>query len=359
VEDRTMNDNAPQASLEDVIPTLDIGAYLAGEAGALEALGTQLQAALENVGFYILVNHGIPFDQIERTFEAVKRFHDLPLETKSALRANEHNVGYMAVNTSVSRASQVEADAARKPNLVEAFFVKRDLADDHPDVLANKLYRSANQWPDPADLPQFRETVVGYCTAMEALCRRLLPVYALALDLPADFFDAAFEAPQFSFRMSHYPPSETGEDDQFGVSAHTDSSFLTMLSQADLPGLEVKLPGRDWQGVEPPLGCIVVNSGDLLRRWTNHRFLSTRHRAINRNAGRDRYAIPFFFDASADYPMACLPTCQAPDNPPRYEPITYTDYMKWFTRRNYDHVRERDGTDAADPGVPKTQSDHG
>ena len=34
----------------------------------------------------------------------------------------------------------------------------------------------------------------------------------------------------------------------------------------------------------------------------------------------------------------------------------YTDYMKWFSRKNYDHVREKVGTEADDPGVPKTQS---
>ncbi len=60
---------------------------------------------------------------IEATLDAANRFHAQPLDDKLALRANEHNVGYMPVNSSVSRASQVEK--ARKPNLVEAFFLKR------------------------------------------------------------------------------------------------------------------------------------------------------------------------------------------------------------------------------------------
>lgn len=341
-----------------LIPTLDIGDYVAGRPGAREALALRLRDALETIGFYILVNHGVTLAQIEATLAAVKRFHARPLDAKLALKANEHNVGYMALNTSTSRASQVEADAAKKPNFVAAYFVKRDLPPDHPDVVAGKLYRCANQWPDPAAIPGFRETVVAYCATMEALCKKMLPVYALALDLAPDFFDRAFDPAQFAFRMSHYPPAEAGEPDQFGVSAHTDSSFLTMLPQGDLPGLQVKLPGHDWHLVRAPHGAIVVNSGDMLRRWTNHRFLSTPHRALNVTPGKDRYAIPFFFDANVDWPMACIPTCQSPGNPARYEPITYTDYMKWFSRRNYEHVREVAGTEAADPGVPKTQSDH-
>ena len=349
-----MNDLSPAGTT--LIPTLDLGDYLAEKPGALDALADRLREAMENVGFYILVNHGVTLAQIEETLDAVRRFHAQPLDAKMALRGNEHNIGYMAMNTSLSRASQVDADAPRLPNFVEAFFVKRELPADHPHVLANKLFRPANMWPPEEDLPGFRDTVLAYCRAMEALARKMLPVYALALDLPADYFDEPFDEPTYSFRMSHYPPAELGEKDQFGVSAHTDSSFLTMLPQGDLPGLEVKLPGHDWHLVSAPHGSIVVNSGDMMRRWTNHRFLSTPHRAINNNPGRDRYAIPFFFDAYVDYPMACLPTCQGPDNPPRYEPTTYTDYMKWFSRKNYDHVRDRVGTEAADPGVPKTQS---
>src|SRR3546814_1021663 len=77
-----------------------------------------------------------------------------------------------------------------RPNLNEAFFVKRDLPAYHPDVVANKRFRGANLWP--ADLPCFRETVTGYCDAMERLALSLLPLYARAVDLPADHFAAAF-----------------------------------------------------------------------------------------------------------------------------------------------------------------------
>ena len=47
---------------------------------------------------------------------------------------------------------------------------------------------------------------------MEQLCKRLLAVYAVALDLAPDFFTEAFKEPQYALRMSHYPPAETGDD---------------------------------------------------------------------------------------------------------------------------------------------------
>ena len=212
-------------------------------------------------------------------------------------------------------------------------------------------YRCANPWPEPHLLPGFRETVVAYLDAMERLCKRMLPLYAVALELSPDYFDEAFAEPQYTLRMSHYPPAEQGDTDQYGLAPHTDSSFLTMLPQSELPGLAIRMPSGEWVDAPATPGTFLVNSGDMLRRWTNHRFLSTPHRVVNRNAGRDRYAIPFFFDATHNYPMACLPTCQGPDNPPRYEPTTYGEYMRWFARQ-YDHVRSRDSHEPDDPGVP-------
>jgi isopenicillin N synthase-like dioxygenase len=338
----------------ETIPILDVSSYLAGAPGALESLAGELRDALEHIGFYYLTGHDVPLALIRSVFDAARQFHAQPLEDKMKLRANEHNVGYMPMNSSVSRASQVEK--ARKPNLVEAFFLKRDMPADHPDVMAAKRYRCMNQWPKATDVPGFRETAVAYMNAMESLCLRMLPVYARALDLPADWFDQPFADPQYTLRLSHYPPSDAGDEDQYGLAPHTDSSFLTMLAQADLPGLSIKLPAGNWVDVPVIEGAFVVNSGDMLRRWSNHHLLSTPHRAINRNPGADRYAIPFFFDASIDYPMACIPTCTGPGDPPKYEPISYMDYMLWFTRKNYDHVREKDGEDANDPGVPKSQS---
>lgn len=336
-------------SANNPIPLLDARAYLHGEPGALESLGLELRTALEEVGFYYLTGHGVAQSVIDAAFSACQRFHAQPLADKMRVKANEHNVGYMPVNGYVSKSSRVEA--ARKPNLVEAFFAKRDLPTDHPDVLANVRYRCANQWPDT--LEDFRPTVVAYCDAMEDLCKRMLPVYAVALDLAPDYFDAAFAEPQYSLRMSHYPPAELGDDDQYGVAPHTDSSFLTMLAPSQLPGLSICLPSGDWFEAPSIPGAFTVNSGDMLRRWTNHRFLSTAHRAINRNSGQDRYSIPFFFDATFNYPMTCLPSCTSSDNPPRYEPTTYTDYMLWFSRQ-YDHVRESDASEPEDPGVPQS-----
>ncbi|HET6185338.1 MAG TPA: 2-oxoglutarate and iron-dependent oxygenase domain-containing protein [Acetobacteraceae bacterium] len=312
------------------IPVLDIGPYRAGAPGARERLGAELRHALEDVGFYFIVNHDVPPALTEGAFAAAKQFHDQPLEAKLALRMNPHNVGYMPFRGSVTRHSQLNPN--NKPNLVEAFFIKRDLPPDHPDVLAGKPFRGTNQWP--AGLSGFRERVMGYCAAMERLGKSLLPLYAVALGLPPDFFDAAFAEPMYTLRLSHYPPQDAPAENEFGLAPHSDTSFMTLLAQNAVPGLSIRLPNGRWVDAPTIPGSFLVNGGDLLRRWTNDRFLATPHRVINRS-GQERYAIPFFMDCAYQWRMTCLPTCTGADDPPRYEPITYPEYMAWFRNLNY------------------------
>jgi isopenicillin N synthase-like dioxygenase len=165
------------------------------------------------------------------------------------------------------------------------------------------------------------------------LTRRLLPVCAVALDLPPHSFDAAFAESQFSFRLSHYPPVPA-EENQFGIAPHTDANFLTFLAQTDVPGLQVRMPGGDWVDVPYIPGSYAVNSGDMMHRWTNGRVKSTPHRALP-PVGRHRYAIPFFLGPHIDTVIECLPSCQGPGNPPRFAPITYEAYLTWWYDANY------------------------
>ncbi|HZS82271.1 MAG TPA: 2-oxoglutarate and iron-dependent oxygenase domain-containing protein [Stellaceae bacterium] len=323
----------PEAQDEE-IPILDLGPYRAGAAGALPRLAGELRHALAEIGFYFIRNHGVEQGLIDRVFGEAARFHAMPLERKLALKINEHNIGYLPMRAATTRHSTLNAN--NKPNLNEAYFVKRDLPPDHPDVVAGKRFRGANLWPD--DLPGFRETVVEYCAALERLALSLLPVYACALDLPPDFFREAFDEPQFTLRISHYPAQEVVAENEFGLAPHTDTSFMTLLAQNRIPGLAIRTRAGRWIDAPAPAGAFLVNGGDMLRRWTNDRFLATPHRVINRSGG-ERYAIPFFFDCRIDFPIVCLPSCTGPDNPPRYPPTSYMDYMSWYQRQNYDHMR--------------------
>ena len=319
-----------------VISVIDLGPYLAGRHAAAAATAAEVGRALQDVGFFVIVNHGIPQALVDDTFEEARRFHAQPMETKLALRMNEHNNGYMMLGRYAVWTSDVNAND--KPDLNEAFFIKRERSPDDPLVRAGRRFAGPNQWP--AALPGFREKVLAYTGAVDALAQKLVPLCAMALDLPADALDGAFRESQFSFRLTHYPPVPA-EANQFGIAPHTDSNFMTFLAQSDIPGLQVRMPDSDWLDVPYLPGSFAVNSGDMMQRWTNHRFKSTPHRALP-PVGRPRYAIPYFFGPHLDTEIACLPTCQGPGNPARYPPTTYAAYLAWWYDANYNAASQRE-----------------
>ncbi|BBK31168.1 isopenicillin N synthase-like dioxygenase [Stella humosa] len=330
--------------MSDIIPVLDLAPFLAGRAGAREALGAELRRAFTDVGFYFVVGHGVPQDLVDATFEEVRRFHALPLAAKTALAIDRHNIGYMPMRGATTRFNALST--TQRPNANEAIFFKRELAADHPDVVAGVRFRGRNHWPDEAALPGFRAAILTYCDAMEGLGRRLLPVYAAAMELPADWFDAAFADAMFTLRMSHYPPSEPipdgpiGDGQEWGLAPHTDTSFLTLLAQNRIPGLSLRLPGGEWVDAPAPPGAFLVNGGNMLRLWTNDRFLATPHRVLNRSGG-ERYAIPFFMDAAHDWPIEPVPTMVDDAHPRRHATTTYGAFMETYQKSNFHHAMEK------------------
>jgi isopenicillin N synthase-like dioxygenase len=298
----------------------------------------QVHDALTAVGFFVLTGHDVSLSLIERTFTEARRFHAMPMEKKLALKLNEHNNGYMVMGRYAVRTSDLNNND--KGDLNEAFFVKRERPPGDPLLLSGRRFVGPNLWPDEADLPGFRTNVLEYVDTMDRFARRFLPAVAVALDLSPHWFDEAFEDSQFSFRLSHYPPV-AAEPNQFGIAPHTDSNFMTFLAQTEVPGLQVRMTEGDWLDVPYIPGSFAVNSGDMLRRWSNARFKSTPHRALP-PVGRERYAIPFFLGPRFDQRIECLPTCTGPGNLPRWEPITYAEWQEYWYDANYDPKLQRD-----------------
>ena len=305
--------SAPVPARSGDIPIVDIAPWLASrEHSELQAAAEVLRDACERVGFFQLVGHGLPAELRTEVIDAAERFHALPLEVKQRINLDnpEHplrGVGYLPIG-------ERRLPRRETGNRNEAFLIKRDIDIDWDD----------NQWLADDVLPGFRRTVTDYAMAAEAISLELVRVYAVALDLEPDWFDAAFRQPFWRLRLTHYPPEPDRARGAFGIAPHVDTTFLTLLLQ-DAPGLVIYSADRDaWIEVPSVPDAFVVNTGELLRQWSNDRFLSTRHFA-NNDTGRSRYSVPLFLNASGDFPMECLPTCCGPGNPPKYPTVSYNE----------------------------------
>ena len=311
-------------------------------ASAAAPLARDIAGACEDTGFLVVANHGVPHRLVEGTFAAAAQFFARPEADMLALKVGKYNIGYLPFGGQVVRHSPVNKNT--KPNFSESFYITRDRAPDHPDIVSNKPLIGLNRWPP--DMPEFRAVTTAYFAAMEAMTTRLVPIVAIALDLPTDYFAEAFAQPNCTIRLIHYPPHPNPEDNEFGFAPHTDNNFLTFLAQSALSGLEVRTAEGEW--IRPPAvpGTFVVNTGAMLARYSNDRFRATPHRVINHN-GASRYAIPFFLGPNHDAIVDCAPTCVGPDNPPRYEPTTYGNFSQRLLTLNFAHRRAEGGGEYA------------
>ena len=323
-------------STGSAVPVIDVADYLAGARGAREAVGGEIRFALENVGFFVLVNHDVPRDLVARAFGEARRIHALDAGTKMSLRMNEHNNGYMAMARYTVRTAEVNAGAA--PDLNEAFFVKRERPPAIPCGGAARRFVGPNVWPD--GLPGFRGERArlhgrdGPVRAPHAAGGRGRP------RPPRGLVRQGVRGEPVLVRLSHYPPVAAGEN-QFGIAPPHRRELHDLSPAVGGAGARGPDAGRGMAAVPDLPDSFAVNSGDTLHRWTNGRFKSTAHRA-RPPVGRHRYAIPFFFGPHVDTLIECLPTCRAPGSEPRFAPITYGDYLEWWYTENYPPERQDD-----------------
>ncbi|NKB47825.1 MAG: isopenicillin N synthase family oxygenase [Alphaproteobacteria bacterium] len=310
------------------IPILDAGPYLAGEPGAAQALAENIRFIQETIGFYVIVNHGVPRELMDNAYSALKRFFARPSEEKLKLKFGEKSVGYVAAKSTVYVTSKINENT--KQDLNETLVLALERSSDHPYLEQGLRFVGPNPWPE--NLPGFREPIVEFQQAIAALGRKMVPLYALALEKPADFFDKYFEEPIMWTRNSHYPAVEP-EENQFGISPHSDHSFLTLLPLSDVPGLQVLTRTGKWLPADPVANGIIVNTGEFLNRWTNDRFIASPHRVVPPD--HDRYSMATFFNPAPDTVADTLDTCTSADNPPKYDPVTMMDYVCWYIDRNY------------------------
>jgi isopenicillin N synthase-like dioxygenase len=322
------------------IPVVDIAPFLAGDAAARQRVARDIGAACRHIGFFYITGHGVPQDLVDRVFAEAKRFFAQSTDKKAqiAIERSPCHRGYFALGgENLDPAKQKDAG-----DFKEGVKIGRDLAPDHPAVLAGTPLHGPNQWP--ADLPGWRETMQLYYDTLRDLGRRLMGGFALSLALPESYFEPWLTGPMATLGPLHYPPQRGRiTETRLGAGAHTDFGCLTILAQDAAGGLQVRNSAGVWIDAPPVPGSFVVNIGDMMERWTNGLFCSTLHRVIN-TSGIDRYSLPFFFDPDFDAPVVCLATCQGPDRQPRYKPTTGGRHLLDRINETFDYHRGKDRT---------------
>ena len=178
-------------------------------------------------------------------------------------------------------------------------------------------------WSQTSTVQNFQSTLIEFWQLRLQLARKMIRIFALALELPEDYFDAVTTHPGADAVFIHYPGVQTKDTENIdvGIGAHTDIQCLTLLWQDMSGGLQVLSSDGEWLDAAPIEGTLVVNIGDLLQRLSNNKFKSTVHRVYNRQTA-SRYAMPFFLGFNPEAVCSVVPTCIDEDHPALYPPIS-------------------------------------
>ena len=298
------------------IPVIHFERFLNGTSAERKSVADQMRRASQDWGFFYLSGCGMPDEQLEAAFSGSKAFFALPQKDKQgvAWQNPESNRGYVGIK-------REKLDPTRPGDLKEAF----NLAPEGPGPDTHK-----NLWP--AGYPRFETVMTRFLGECILTADRVLQAFALALGQPEDFFKNAHNEHDHTLRLLHYPPLPEGfepEDGESRAGAHTDYGSITLLFQDDVGGLEVCTRSGEWIRATPIPGTVVVNTGDLMHRWTNHVFCSTPHRVnvAPEHRHRDRYSIAFFCHPNKTSEIACDESCATADNPAIYGPISAGQHL--------------------------------
>ena len=284
-------------------------------------IADQLWQASTDIGFFQVINHGVPQAQVDEAFEMTERFFALPHETKAKLPLRQGN------NAGWEFKSQVRPSTGT-PDQKESYQIT--------------LPRMHDLWPDGDVLPGFKVVMLAFERANWAVGMKLLSCFALKLGFRPDFFTNCHDplSPEYqsTLRLLHYFPMVDAKPEDFKgwrAGAHTDFDCLRLLHQRVGQGGLQLCPGKElvefeWTDVAPLPGVITCNIGDMLMRWSDDRLQSTLHRVRMPHPDEylgSRYSLPFFCQANRDAVI------QGPDK--KYPPITAHDYLQQRIAANY------------------------
>lgn len=298
------------------IPVIDLAAVSAtnnDEAHAHQQLVAQVKAAAETVGFFQVVNHGVPAELLPRMLASVKSFNEEP--------ADERRPYYTR-------------DQARRVRYESNFDLFHSPAANWRDTVFFEDSAAPEEMP-----PAFRDVVPEYARQARGLAAQLLALLSEALGLHAGYLQrdaGCLDGP--SLACHYYPPCPEPWL-TLGTTRHSDPSFLTVLLQDAVGGLQVLLGGR-WVDVPSLPGALVVNIGDFLQLMSNDRFKSVEHRVVAVPPGAAaRVSVACFFrpsGAATSKEYGPVPDLVKPPEAPRYRSVTGVEFLDYYRQKGLD-----------------------
>lgn len=315
-----LNNNSEPSSDSDNIPTIDLTG-VDEDASLRKEIVNKVGDACEKWGFFQVVNHGIPLTTLDDMIDGIRMFHEQDTQVKKKFYTRDYTKKVVYNSNPNMRGKGTSINWR--------------------DSLS---FNMAPQQPDPQEFPQVcRDIIFDYTNKVKTLVRTLFKLLSEALGLnPTSLED--FGCMEGLFCLGHYYPACPEPDLAIGTASHADSSFLTILLQNQIGGLQV-LHQNQWIDIPPVPGALVVNLGDMLQLISNGKFISVYHRVVAKAIG-PRVSVAYFYRISLPpaNPLRIygpIKELLSEENPPIYRDITIKDFMHHYYGERDDGIGSR------------------
>ncbi|KAH7348608.1 2OG-Fe(II) oxygenase superfamily protein [Rhexocercosporidium sp. MPI-PUGE-AT-0058] len=277
------------------LATLDLSAFDA--TGGKQALASQLKNAIEQIGFFYIINFGLDQNEVDRQFAIGKEFFNLDIEEKLKYRADLENGGYNGYKPIGLREIAPGYFDNTEIYNIPKFIPRYERA--HPTLINEN-------W---AEISKFGRYI------HKEVVSKLLVLFAILLELPEDFFLKTHRYSEKSdchLRYMKYharTPEVNQAINNVWVKGHTDFGSLTLLFRQPVAALQVRTPQETWKYVKPYPGSITVNIADSLSFLTNGYLRSSIHRVVAPppdQAHLDRLGVLYFVRPEDDLELKTI-----------------------------------------------------
>ncbi|XP_039020951.1 1-aminocyclopropane-1-carboxylate oxidase homolog 1-like [Hibiscus syriacus] len=293
------------------VPVIDLEGFQDGR--RRKEILDGILAASETWGFFQVINHGVPVRIMDGILEGVRRFHEQPKDEKMKWYSRDY----------------------KQP---VRYFCNGDLllnkgAANWRDSIAFDFHDS--QFDPQLFPPICREAVSEYIKHMIKLRKTLSELLSETLGLHSEYL-ANIGCMETESLVCHYYPGCPEPELTLGATKHSDPSFLTILLQDNIGGLQV-LHQSNWVDVPFLPGAFVINIGDFIQLITNDKFKSVEHRVLAGQIPRVSVAC-FFYPSTANKhtPYEPIRELLTEHNPPIYRETHITEYMAYFRAKGLD-----------------------
>jgi isopenicillin N synthase-like dioxygenase len=261
------------------LPLLDLNELAAGHPAAL----TALHEACREVGTVLL--SGVPPDLCATPVTLARRFFALDADAKQRMdiACSPHFRGFSVMHNERDWREQVHFGRERPAR---------------PPGEAWGRLDGPNLWPED---PELRAGVIDLLRRAEDFGSLLLMAIARSLGARRDAFLAARDDAYTLMKFICYHAQTGDGTSRRGVAAHCDFSWLTLLFQDPVGGLQVMDRAGRWIDIPAAPDLAAVNIGELLQFATSGDLFAAPHRVVNPSRSRDRLSVPVFINPPLAY----------------------------------------------------------